>query len=64
MGGMRQLIAQSIASGQTKMKIKMKNIKIKNKVYQVIEAEANGVWFYDEHYADCFISNNEDYKIV
>tara|TARA_R110000787_G_scaffold6699_2_gene23329 strand:- start:700 stop:879 length:180 start_codon:yes stop_codon:yes gene_type:complete len=59
MGGMRQLIAQSIASGQTKMKI-----KIKNKVYQVIEAEANGVWFYDEHYADCFISNNEDYKIV
>ena len=61
MGGMRQLIAQSIASGQTKMKMK---IKIKNKVYQVIEAEANGVWFYDEHYADCFISNNEDYKIV
>ena len=59
MGGMRQLIAQSIASGQTKMKI-----KIKNKVYQVIEAEANGVWFYDEHYTDCFISNNEDYKIV
>ena len=59
MGGMRQLIAQSIASGQTKMKI-----KIKNKVYQVIEAEADGVWFYDEHYADCFISNNEDYKIV
>ena len=59
MGGMRQLIVQSIASGQTKMKI-----KIKNKVYQVIEAEANGVWFYDEHYADCFISNNEDYKIV
>ena len=39
-------------------------IKIKNKVYQVIEAEANGVWFYDEYYADCFISNNEDYKIV
>ena len=59
MGGMRQLIAQSIASGQTKMKI-----KIKNKVYQVIETETNGVWFYDEHYADCFISNNEDYKIV
>ena len=46
------------------MKMKIKNIKIKNKVYQVIEAEANGVWFYDEHYADCFISNNEDYKIV
>jgi len=62
MGGMRQLIVQSISSGQTKMKIK--NIKIKNKVYQVIETETNGVWFYDEYYADCFISNNEDYKIV
>ena len=46
------------------MKMKIKNIKIKNKVYQVIETETNGVWFYDEYYADCFISNNEDYKIV
>ena len=46
---MRQSTTQS-TSLQAKMKI-----KIKNKTYELVEVNANGIWANDEEYAECFI---------